>query len=321
MGKTELKKYLSFVLETEKNVLILKKTANKTYNRIQNLGKAKQIKKPAYTKITSSLGGGFSSIYFAVVAGAAIGLIVAIVRWLGRAIAETTGGGFIFEFIWNLFAELSMKDLGICIGIGAGIGALVGIPIFIYYLVARSSDNRVEQQNYEVSLSNEQNRVVKELAIKKDAEKYYATIQKQLKATEQVLKQLYSLNILHKNFRNIIAVASIYQYLDTGMCTALEGHEGAYTLYLHESWYQKLSSQLDNIIDRLDQIQANQFVLLQAVKSANERIDKLAKTSELTLAYAKATARNSEIIAYNTEVTARNTEFLAWMEIYKSLRR
>ena len=281
MANAELRKYLGYVLEAERSVLILKKAVSKMNGRIQMLGVEKDIPLPKKTKL--SMNAESNVVAFAL----GFAIFGAIAGWVYGAINAERG--------WFIFKLLYAKFSYILLGVGLAL-----IPIVIFAIIAKikhKSRDKKKMREYRNKKANEHSRAIGELSTKNNALNYLNKTKEQLASTQQVLSKLYSLNIIHPEFRNIVAVSSFYQYVDTGMCDKLEGHEGAYTLYLHESWYRTLSSQIENIIDRLDQIQSNQFVLYRAVKSANEKIDRLARTSEMTLTYAKATARNSEIIA------------------------
>jgi hypothetical protein len=323
MVNKELRKYLSCVLEAERNVLILKNAAKKMYGNIQRLGQAKSISTPYESKVDTgkSVGRFFGWGICCLVVGLIVGGIIAMsISANNRDSVPVTINGRVSGYIEVHSDSFDPSIMVVVTVVGALIGLGIGIAIAYFITASKLKEtknyNNKRQEEYSDALAQDKNRVSRELSTKDNAMQHYNTIRKQLTASQRVLDNLYSLNIIHNEFRNIIAIASFYQYIDTGMCDTLKEAKG---FFFHESWYRKLSSQLDDIIYRLDQIQDNQFILLRTVKSANEKVDRLTKTSELTLSYAQATAHNSEIMAYNTEVTARNTEFLKYMEFWKSV--
>jgi len=305
MTNAELKKYLAYVLETERNVLILKKTVAKMDIHIQNLGVERIIPEPNKVKLqprfrSDSIGWGLSLL--SVFTGAGCG-------WLLPGVLPRSHG-----FFWGIFHPNIFHIL---------LGAVIGfIPVSIgltFVVLKNKSRNKKNFQVYRIRRDQEHAKAADELSTKNNALAFLKKTKEQLAATQQVLGKLYSLNVLHRKYHyNIYAIASFYDYFDTGRCNKLEGDGGAYDKYESESLIKGGFDLVNENLGKIySQLQNNQHVLLRAIKSADEKIEKLAKTSELTLSYAKATAKNSEIIAYNTEVTARNTEFLKWVEIYK----
>lgn len=68
-------------------------------------------------------------------------------------------------------------------------------------------------------------------------ERYAATIRK-------TLQGLYAQNVLHPNYQNWVAAATIYEYLDVGRCYELKGPDGAYNLYERELIAKKILDSL-----------------------------------------------------------------------------
>lgn len=117
-------------------------------------------------------------------------------------------------------------------------------------------------------------------------------------------------NIIFPKYRNLAAISSFYEYLESGRCTTLEGHEGAYNLFETEIRLNIIITKLDEIIDRLDQISSNQIMLYNAIKQSNDNSQRVYKKILNSL---QQTERHAEVIAYNSKITAQNTEFLKWL--------
>jgi len=308
MQINNLKSYLQNVLETEKNIYILTKSADKMYNYIQSLGQKRRIKQPKYRRTDS--GEHVSNFFGCIIGGAIIGFVISFIcTWL------SDNNTFILAFFKVLFTKWDI------FGIGSFIGAVIGLIISICTNTKDTKKiqeyNEIEKNNYEYELFEDRRRIAGEINIKNEVINYYNVIQNQLTETKQTLDRLYNINIIHSQYRNIVAVASFYQYFDTGRCTTFEGHEGAYNLYESERRMNKIISQLDVVIEHLNDIKNNQYTLYNMISTANNKIDKLMNNSQLALSYKRATAENSEIIAYNAQVAAENTRVLKWMEILK----
>lgn len=103
-----------------------------------------------------------------------------------------------------------------------------------------------------------------------------------------------------------MAVSSFYEYLSSGRCTNLEGHEGAYNLFENELRLNIILVKLDDIIERLDDIRSNQYALYAAISKSNKNINHLRRSLSNM-------QNNMELTAYNSRITAQNTEFLKWI--------
>ena len=77
-------------------------------------------------------------------------------------------------------------------------------------------------------------RVNRELAIKRELEKQIRQLTVAKEATEKSLNSLYDIGIIHRKNRHMVAVSSFYDYFDTGRCTSLTGPGGAYDTYEYE---------------------------------------------------------------------------------------
>jgi hypothetical protein len=122
-------------------------------------------------------------------------------------------------------------------------------------------------------------------------------------ATKHVLSDLYALDIIFAKYRNLVAVSSIYEYLNSGRCDALEGHEGAYNIFESEIRQDMIIVQLDRAIASLEEIRNTQYMLYDAIQESNRlaaqsaaEMRKIGASSALTAYYAKQSAKNSETL-------------------------
>lgn len=83
------------------------------------------------------------------------------------------------------------------------------------------------------------------------------------------LEKLYDKNIIFPKYRNFVAITMISEYLESGRCSELEGPNGAYNLYESELRQNIIINQLSAIIDNLEQIRNNQFILYQEISNSN----------------------------------------------------
>ena len=115
---------------------------------------------------------------------------------------------------------------------------------------------------------------------------------------EQALQDLYDQNIIYPKYRNMVAMATISEYLMSGRCYELEGPNGAYNLYEMELRQNIVINQLSSIITNLEQIRNNQFLLYQELTKANQTIDSI-------LNEARNINENVKLTAYFAELNAR----------------
>lgn len=109
----------------------------------------------------------------------------------------------------------------------------------------------------------------------------YRTEKRQVKANieklENTLRELYSMRIngvlcLHPNYQGLIPVSIIYGYFDTGRCTQLQGHEGAYNLYEDEKMKGMIISKLDYVSNQLSRLNGTMSYVADALDECNSRL-------------------------------------------------
>ena len=120
--------------------------------------------------------------------------------------------------------------------------------------------------------------------------------------TQTELDNLYSSNFIYPKYRNLIAVASMYEYIDSGRCNELEGADGAYNIYELEVRLDRIITQLDIIISNLEQIKANQYYLYTAINNLKPQIDNVVNEIKENTKKLDAVAVNTAITAYTAQV-------------------
>ena len=150
-------------------------------------------------------------------------------------------------------------------------------------------------------------------------------LREEIKTAEELLKnfynaqhEMYSCGIIFEKYRNFVSVSSFYEYISSGRCETLEGANGAYNLYENELRMNMVIGQLNQVIESLEEIKQNQYMIYSAINETNKQLSKLnssmssvistlssikADTSDMK-SYMSKIADNTEVIAYNTEKTA-----------------
>lgn len=103
---------------------------------------------------------------------------------------------------------------------------------------------------------------------------------RQLQNAQKTLAELYSLRIngvlcIHPNYQGLLPVSIIYGYFDTGRCSMLEGHEGAYNLYEDERMKGMIITQLASVAKQLNNLNTTMYYVGQAVNRCEKQLQLL----------------------------------------------
>lgn len=252
----------------------LQKVKNPVLHKLQQEPSTKTIG----SKIVSIIGNLIASIFLAILGGIAgiifwwiSGFCLFIVMCLTSIFIKLFGIGSTLNTLFEKIGGFWVEGGGIiisCIG-----GALIGIITVILSSKDEKSknkqiiaSNKQATKNNEIILSNAQVRAVNLQNQLNQA----VTVYNQTCSTKE---QFYSIGIIFKKYRNIVPVAMFHEYLMSGRCSQLEGHEGAYNIYEQELRMNLILEKLDDIIYHLDQIERNQYVLANTIREGNRKAD------------------------------------------------
>lgn len=153
---------------------------------------------------------------------------------------------------------------------------------------------------------------------------------------KNTLDKLYAADIIYPKYRNMVAMCTIYEYFESGRCDCLEGPNGAYNIFESELRQNIIISKLDQVIENLQYIQQNQFLLYKKldsidkkVSSMNNKLHTLIDTTTASLKYTKDIKQSTEkiqkssenialtsaISAQYSEIAAKNTEVLKYLTL------
>jgi len=227
--------------------------------------------------------------------GALLGFIVAIVYMV-----KVEGAGFHLSFV----------------PIGAGIGLVLYILLKMrkdldqkhLNELARKENEIISQKNQDImNMVPSRSRLVKDQIAK--AEEKYAE-------THRLLWQYYNKGIVFEKYRSLVPICMFYEYLQSGRCSELTGHEGAYNIYENEIRMNIILSKLDDIIERLDRIESNQYTLAHAIRETNAEVNKLTGIVQNQSSKLEDINENVALSAYYNKISAINTTYMAWIKKY-----
>lgn len=149
-------------------------------------------------------------------------------------------------------------------------------------------------------------------------------IEKAISVSQERLEVIYQRDIIFPKYRNLVMACSIQEYVCAGLCTTLEGPDGAYNLLETYMRLDRISTQLDKVITNLEQIRENQFMLYSAVQEANRRLGQIAgsirqMTADLVNFYSSSLYSAAQLNAQFTEMNLQNAQLTARIaELQKS---
>ncbi|MEE0110007.1 MAG: hypothetical protein UEP57_03830 [Oscillospiraceae bacterium] len=128
----------------------------------------------------------------------------------------------------------------------------------------------------------------------------------------EVRNKLYAYNVVFGKYRDLVALSTFYEYLLSGRCSSLEGTNGAYNLYETEIRANIIISKLDRIIDSLEAIQNNQYMLYAKITEMNRSLHDLEESAFLATENIKKMGDDLEQLAQDSSVIAYNTKSVAY---------
>lgn len=215
-----------------------------------------------------------------------------------------------------LFGIAGLAALGTD-GIGAIIAGVCGFIAFLFCLPFimqnKRNNERDEQYKQDVERIHNWNDVLKSKYDSDHASwnnSYSSSLEyltEQKAKTEQILEKLYNKELIYPKYCNLSALTSICEYFITGRCNELSGPYGAYNLYEDELRKDIIISKLDDILNDLDAIRNNQYMLYQELNLVNQNIALANHRLSQIGTYTYCIAEMSELTAYYAGVNAFNT--------------
>lgn len=309
-----LHEYLRNVLDIESNLYVLQRLSEELHYKLNSLDVLKAPEKPSAPEAPDPKD---------VKRGRHAGAVVIIFGVAGLIITYMICKYSIRLAINKLFVGL----FGVTISLSFMGGGMAGV------LEESDKDKKsaqmyeTEKRNYKSDMIKYQNAVTatqKENA-NRQAERAVLkanidAVEKQFTTSLLTLDKLYSANIIHPKYRDLTAVSSLYEYIDTGRCSQLEGPNGAYNMFESEVRLDHILLKMDDVIRQLDSIRQSQYQLYVAVSEGNRRTASLLESVSQDVKSVSASggeaakqlsniSASEKVIAYNTERTRKELEY------------
>ena len=301
MKKRELIEYLENVIDLEKTVYIQETLESKLRNRINSLGKDRDIPYPVEKHSSFKECFEMSGLVIGMIVGGLMGLF------------DSDG---ILSAIFNAF----ICGLGGII-IGGVIGTLL-TPLW-YGIGSAMAESRLKEakQERDIKVSKDRKRVQQELEQAKRLRYVLDELRKKKEETKALLRRFYDHGPIYESYQNVVAVCSFYEYLKSGKCDTLHGHEGAYNIYDVERRLEQILVKLDAILSNLEAIKNTQYKLYNTLQEGNRKMDALLTESVKQSNMLATSIEQNEIIVYNTERAKNELRLANNLKVYELTKK
>lgn len=316
----DLKEYLSIILDMEKNVYIQDRTIRIMKSKIKTYGIKKDIKYPKHYEAEPNY-----EIYIL-----KSGVVFAII-------------GFVIDIIINwsrffdsdgVFAGVTSLLHGILPGLGVGIvGGLICGSILA--TSKRKKQQKELDEEYQKELeqfkrltSADEERISLENETREALLSNINDLESKYIESKSRLDEFYNYGIIAPKYQHdIVAISSFFQYLIEKRTYCLEydratADRGAYNIYNEEAQRGVIISQLNVVIDKLDQVIDNQRTLQNTLREANEKINYLSgKVDQQTRQIKASIQEQNAIQTYNAERIEAELRFMNTMNVLDHINR
>ena len=212
-------------------------------------------------------------------------------------------------------------------GILAAIVAFLAVAAYCIFTLAKSNreenvklDEKYKLQMYKYSsdVQREEQRYQQAVQLVPYLDQLIVESERKLTDTRELLQKAYDKGLLYGKYRNFVAVCSICEYLESGRCSELSGPDGAYNLFEMEIRMNLVITQLNSIISKLDQIQANQAMLYDAISAGNQLTSQLIGQTNECIRLGQYNARQNASTAYYSQQTAQEVSFSNWLQVLQA---
>ncbi len=264
------KEDLELLYDMEKNDYMMGQMIKEIDTTIDTLGKEKKIEKHIFT------GDYFSKAFFGGIIGGIIGAFwLAILKgFLGFLLGAVLG--FIIGAIMGAIVEHN------------NISTIQGKANARYAKEVEEDKQRVKAELREITfLRNQKNDIIE-----------------QKSASRRNLADFYVKIGIDRDYRQLIAVGYMYDFMRLGIATKLEGADGLYYLIRKELRYDQLQATMDEISAKLDTLIDQNSLIYSELKKIDRKCSDIVKnTAEIAFNTAKIASNTTNI---NSQVQKNN---------------
>lgn len=205
------------------------------------------------------------------------------------------------------------------IGIILGVAAVLAIVMLILNLIIGNTFGRrryskklkkYEKENAEIDKANNL-QLEKYGKQKKIIIGRIDSIDKDLKDVENTLNKYYNLDVIYPKYRNLIAITTFIEYLESGRCNSLYGYTGCYNVYEQEIRQNAIIGKLDQVLVSLEQVKKVQFATYLAIQQSNALQSAMLNTCNEMLDETRRENAMLEAQAQDNKILKRNSEIVS----------
>lgn len=212
-----------------------------------------------------------------------------VLLWIGAIL-------FLILFFLYIFKEKQITQQTISTGLFVAISPLIFICAFVFPFGIGdtfSYDQEIKKYTNDLKNNTDENQARRQKVLLneqcKELETTRKTTSSQLSATKdnrtcvftslekakKTLNDIYAMGILPQKYRSLNAATTLYEYLETTRCKTIEGHGGIYDTYEYDLKLGLIINKLDDIINHLDRIEQNQYMLYNELRTANQTLSNI----------------------------------------------
>ena len=293
---------------------------------VEAYGMASETRKPHFTPLPTPTRPAAPDRVSPVGPGPIICLIGTVFLWIVALCIYSVNAEYLNST--GIYGDIARENMSY-VTVMLVISFLLMLPL-IFSILSASRKNKEIDRYYEIAIQRYREDLAQIENKNTAAEKAYRSnlaqwsesnreisveMSKPLIETKNLLAQMYELDVIYPKYRNLPALTSIYEYFVTGRCTELTGPHGAYNLYEDELRKDTVIGQLNAVIENLEQIRNNQYMLYQQVKAIQENTNMIASEVRQIRGYTVQIAQLTALNAYYAALNERNTRITMYYHL------
>ena len=199
------------------------------------------------------------------------------------------------------------------IGMGIWVGPIVALLLFFAIKAVQVAVNNKKHDGQMVDFMAkaqlDAQRVERENREKNILINKKAALEKRRKEAVDKTVKFYNAVGIDNNYRNIVPIGYMNEFLRLGIATKLEGADGLYYLIRKELRMDQMQYTMNEISSKLDTLIDKTHELHSDLLNINSKCDKLVNATIRAASYAESAATNSAITAYNSGRIAKEQEY------------
>ncbi|MBQ8497834.1 MAG: hypothetical protein IJ489_10340 [Clostridia bacterium] len=306
MEKEKLKKGIDILYDMELNNYMITRMISQLDYKISKLGHKQYFDPPAEPSETS-----YGNDWIATMGG--LGMILGGI--LGGVVGCSSSSG-VFTSLWEGISGLFVGGI-IGIVFGLIIGAIIAFSINSQENSNRQQKYEAQYRAYERDVEADKFRVKQELQKKEFLIKIKYELLERRNLAQKKLNQFYNTMHIDKDYRNLLPIAYMSDFIRLNIATKLEGADGLYYLVRKELRYDLMQLTLEDISQKLDTIIDNQSKIYRAPCDMNDQSQRLIsaidRNANDNAKLMEATKNCAELAAYNSGRIAREAEYQTFL--------